>query len=329
MKKIILTGDRPTGPLHLGHFVGSLKNRLKLQGEYEQFIMIADMQALTDHADNPKMIKENILQVAADYLAVGIDPEKTTIFVQSTIPQLSELTMYFLNLVTFNRIKHNPTVKAEIKQKKFKDSVPAGFMIYPISQAADILCFDADLVPVGEDQMPMIEQTTEIVRKFNRTYSKVLKEPEALISKFSRLPGIDGKAKMSKSLNNAIYLSEEKESLIKKIKKMYTDPNHLRVEDPGVVEGNTVFFYLDAFAKDTKKVEDLKNHYRKGGLGDSVVKRYLEEVLIDFLEPINKKRKEIQKDQEYIYKILENGNKKAFEKASKTLEKVKKAMGLF
>ncbi len=329
-EKIILTGDRPTGKLHLGHYVGSLSNRVALQDSYKQFVMLADMQALTDHADEPEKIKNSIIDVAIDYLSIGIDPEKSVIFVQSAVPALSELTMYYLNLVTWNRLKHNPTVKAEIKQKHLGENVPAGFMIYPVSQAADITAFKAELVPVGEDQLPMIEQTAEIVGKFNRTYGNVLVEPKALIPKVGgRLPGIDGGAKMSKSLNNAIYLSEESDSLAKKVKSMFTDPTHLRVEDPGKVEGNPVFIYLDAFDKDKEKVASLKAEYTKGGLGDSVVKKYLLEVLENFISPIRKKRKELEKDKAYIIDLLKRGNRVANEKANATLKEVKAAMGMF
>jgi tryptophanyl-tRNA synthetase len=329
-KKIILTGDRPTGPLHLGHFLGSLANRVKLQDTYSQYVMLADLQALTDHMEHPEKVRESIMEVATDYLSVGIDPKKTVILVQSRLPELSELTMYYLNLVTLNRLKHNPTVKAEIKQKGFKEGVPAGFMIYPVSQAADITAFKANLVPVGEDQLPMIEQTVEIVRKFNRTYKKdVLVEPEALVPKFSRLPGIDGKAKMSKTLKNAIFLKDSEDEVAKKVKSMYTDPGHLRVEDPGKVEGNPVFIYLDAFCEDKKEVERLKEHYQKGGLGDSAVKKYLLEVLQNFLKPIREKRKELEKDKGYILGILKKGTEVAREKAEETLKEVKEAMGLF
>lgn len=330
-EKIILTGDRPTGRLHLGHYVGSLANRVELQNSYKQFVMLADMQALTDHADDPEKIKTNIIEVAIDYLSIGIDPDKSTIFVQSTIPALSELTMYYLNLVTWNRLKHNPTVKAEMKQKNMEENVPAGFMIYPVSQAADITAFKADLVPVGEDQLPMIEQTNEIVRKFNAIYKcSVLIEPKALIPKTGgRLPGIDGAAKMSKSLNNTILLSEEPDVLAKKVKSMFTDPSHLRVEDPGKIEGNPVFTYLDAFDRDKEKVAELKAHYTKGGLGDMVVKKYLLDVLENLIGPFRKKRKELEKDKGYILDMLRKGNLAANEKASKTLKEVRHAMGMF
>lgn len=329
MKKKILTGDRPTGPLHLGHYVGSLKNRVDLQDTYTQFVMIADAQALTDHAKEPQKVRENILEVALDYLAVGIDPQKTTLLIQSLVPELFELTSYYLNLVTWNRLKHNPTVKAEIKQKHFGEAIPAGFMIYPVSQAADITAFKADLVPVGEDQLPMIEQTNEIVRHFNQTYGKeVLVQTEALIPKFSRLPGIDGNAKMSKTLGNCIFLSDPPDTVQKKVMKMYTDPNHLRVEDPGKVEGNPVFIYLDIFDPDREKFEEMKQHYQKGGLGDVIVKRHLNEILQAFLEPIRKKREEYTCNPSYIMKILQEGTSKARVVAAQTLKEVKEAMGI-
>lgn len=328
-KKIILTGDRPTGKLHLGHYVGSLAARVKLQEEHTQYVMIADAQALTDHAHAPEKIRENILEVALDYLAVGIDPQKTTLFIQSLVPALAEMTMYYLNLITWNRLKHNPTVKLEIQQKGFGEEVPAGFMIYPISQAADITAFKADLVPVGDDQLPMIEQTVEIVRKFNRTYkTDVLREPKAVRAQVARLPGIDGKAKMSKSLNNAIYLSDSVDVIAKKVKGMYTDPGHLRVEDPGKVEGNPVFTYLDAFGKDKAKIDELKAHYAKGGLGDSVVKKYLLEVLLEFLEPIRAKREEFAKDPDKVMDYLQAGTEIANHAANQTLSEMKRAMGI-
>jgi tryptophanyl-tRNA synthetase len=329
MKKIILTGDRPTGKLHLGHYVGSLAARVQLQDEHTQYVMLADAQALTDHADNPSMVRENILQVALDYLAVGIDPLKTTIFIQSMIPALPELMMYYLNLITWNRLKHNPTVKVEIQQKGYGEEVPAGFMVYPISQAADISAFKANLVPVGEDQIPMIEQCVEVVRKFNRLYkTNVLVEPQVILSKVSRLPGIDGKAKMGKSLNNAIYLSDTADEVAKKVKGMYTDPSHLRLEDPGKVEGNPVFTYLDAFATDKEKVEALKAHYQCGGLGDSVVKKYLLDVLQNFLEPIRVRRAGFAKDPEQIWQMIFKGTVIANEVTQRTLSEVKGAMGI-
>lgn len=329
LKKRILTGDRPTGQLHLGHYVGSLAARLRLQKDHEPFVMIADAQALTDNADNPEKVRSNILQVALDYLAVGIDPKQTTIFIQSLIPALFELAFYYLNLITWNRLKHNPTVKAEILQKGYGEEVPAGFMVYPISQAADITAFKAELVPVGEDQIPMIEQAVEIVRKFNRMYkTEVLVEPKAMVGKLARLPGIDGKAKMSKSLNNAIFLADQEDVIAKKVKGMYTDPNHLKVSDPGQVEGNPVFIYLDAFGKDLGKIQELKDHYARGGLGDSIVKKYLLEVLLEFLEPIRKKREELEKDPEHVMKILFEGSDAANKVACQTLFDVKRAMGI-
>jgi len=329
-KKVILTGDRPTGPLHLGHFVGSLANRLKMQDECSQYILIADMQALTDHAKEPELIKKNIIEVAIDYLSIGIDPKKSTILLQSLIPQISELTMYFLNLVTWNRLKHNPTVKQEIIQKNFKETVPAGFMIYPISQAADITIFKANLVPVGDDQLPMIEQTNELVRKFNRLYNKeVLLEVEAMVPEIARLPGIDNNAKMSKTLNNAIYLSDDSEALKKKVMSMYTDPNHIRKQDPGKVEGNPVFTYLDAFDPDKQNLQKMKEHYSKGGLGDIECKKRLLEVLENFLSPIRSRRKEYQKDLKYVLSLIYEGSKRAEKVAGDTLKKVKAAMHLY
>lgn len=328
-KKIILTGDRPTGPLHLGHYVGSLKNRVLLQAEYQQFVMLADLQGMTDNAENPMKIRTNVFEVALDYLAVGIDPQQTTIFIQSMLPELPELTLYYLNLVTWNRLKHNPTVKQEIIQKGYGESVPAGFMVYPVSQAADITAFKANLVPVGEDQKPMIEQTNEIVRHFNRIYkAEVLVEAEALIPKYARLPGTDGKAKMSKSLNNAIFLSDSADIVAKKVKGMYTDPAHLRVEDPGQVKGNPVFDYLDAFGSDTARIQELKDHYSRGGLGDSTVKKYLTDVLQAFLDPIRTARAEFAKDPAAVWAMLKAGTARARTVASRTLSDVKKAMCL-
>jgi tryptophanyl-tRNA synthetase len=329
MKKRILTGDRPTGPLHLGHYVGSLKNRVELQESCEQFVMIADIQALTDNAERPQLVRENVLQVALDYLAVGIDPVKTTIFIQSLIPELPELTLYYLNLVTWNRLKHNPTVKQEIVQKGYGESVPAGFMVYPVSQAADITAFKANLVPVGEDQLPMIEQTNEIVRHFNRIYkTDVLVEAAALIPKCARLPGTDGKAKMSKSLGNCVYLGDSADVVAKKVKGMYTDPGHLRVEDPGKVEGNPVFTYLDAFDLDAAAVQDLKDHYTRGGLGDSVVKKRLLDAIQAFLEPIRARRETYAKDPSQVMEILKQGTERAVKIAAGTLKEVKAAMHL-
>ena len=328
-EKIILTGDRPTGPLHLGHYIGSLKNRVVLQETAVQYVMIADVQALTDHAQHPEIVRSNILEVALDYLAVGIDPTKTILFIQSLIKPLFELTLYYLNLVTWNRLKHNPTVKQEIVAKNFGESIPAGFMVYPISQAADITAFKANLVPVGADQQPMIEQTNEIVHRFNTLYkTDVLIPCEALIPKYARLPGIDGKAKMSKSLGNCIYLSDSAELISKKIKGMYTDPGHLRVEDPGKVEGNPVFTYLDAFDPNTQEVEDLKTHYQRGGLGDSVVKKRLESVLQALLEPIRKRRETFAKDKAAVMQLLLKGTERANETAEQTLKEVRKAMHL-
>lgn len=328
-KKIVLTGDRPTGPLHLGHYIGSLKNRVLLQETCDQFVMLADVQALTDNFHQPQKVRENVLEVALDYLAVGIDPKKTTIFIQSLIRAIPELTIYYLNFVTWNRLKHNPTVKQEIVQKGFGESVPAGFMIYPVNQTADITAFRADIVPVGEDQLPMIEQCNEIVRHFNQAYHcNALVEVEAMIPKMARLPGIDGKAKMSKSLNNAIFLSDPVDIVTKKVKGMYTDPDHLRVEDPGKVEGNPVFIYLDAFDPDKDKLEEMKAHYQRGGLGDSIVKKRLTEVLLEFLEPIRKKRGDLAKDKGSLMQIILDGTQKAATVADATLKEVRKAMCL-
>lgn len=336
-EKIILTGDRPTGPLHLGHFVGSLQNRVKLQNEshsdgsnkYKQFIMIADAQALTDNFDHPEKISSNLLEVAMDYLAVGINPELSTIFVQSMIPELPELTQYYLNLVTVNHLERNPTVKEEIRQRDFGKQIPSGFFMYPVSQAADITAFKGELVPVGADQKPMIEQTNDIVRKFNSIYkTDVLVECEALIPQVGRLPGCDGKAKMSKSLNNAISLKDSADDLAKAVKSMYTDPDHIRVEDPGKIDGNIVFTYLDVFDPDQKKVQELKDHYQKGGLGDMKVKKYLIDVLENILAPIRARREELAKDPAEIINMLEKGTEKAREKASKTLSEAKAAMGI-
>lgn len=330
MKEIILTGDRPTGKLHLGHYIGSLKNRIKLQDTYDQYVLVADMQALTDNAGNPQKVRDNILEVTLDYLACGINPDKSKILIQSMVPELSELTMYFLNLVTVARLERNPTVKEELKLRKFDEKgVPVGFFTYPISQVADITAFKAKLVPVGEDQLPMIEQAREVVRRFNFLYNKeVLIEPQALIPKVSRLPGIDGKAKMSKSLGNAIYLSDEPDVIKKKVMGMFTDPTHLRVEDPGHVEGNPVFIYLDAFCEDVNRVQELKEHYTRGGLGDVKVKKYLLEVLNEIIDPIRKKRNELEQDKEYVFNVLKDGTNKAREIASKTLEEVKEAIGI-
>lgn len=328
-KKIVLTGDRPTGPLHLGHFVGSLQNRLKLQETYKQYVMIADLQALTDYYEQPEKVRNSVVQVMCDYLAVGIDPEKTTIFIQSMIPQIAELTMLYLNLVTVNRLRRNPTVKTEINQKGYGENIPAGFLCYPVSQAADITIVKANLVPVGADQLPMIEQTNEIVRSFNRIYkTDSLVECEALVPQFSRLPGLDGKAKMSKSLGNAIYLSDSADSIKEKVMKMYTDPDHIRVEDPGKVEGNVVFSYLDAFDPETAEVQALKEQYQKGGLGDVKLKRRLIDVLNTMLEPIRQKRTEFEKHPEEVLAIALKGTRNTVEVAEQTLQEVKAAMHL-
>ena len=343
MKDIILTGDRPTGKLHIGHYVGSLKERVRIQneGNYDKlFIMIADAQALTDNAKDVSKVKENIIEVALDYLAVGIDPKKSIIFIQSEVEALTELTFYYSNLVSLSRLLRNPTVKEEIKQKGFENSVPVGFATYPISQASDITAFQATLVPVGEDQLPMIEQTKEIVRTFNSTYSEVLVEPKAVLPKEKvslRLPGIDGKAKMSKSLNNAIYLSDEPEILKQKVRAMYTDPNHIKVPDPGEIKGNVVFTYLDAFSNEThfakylpqfKNLEALKTQYKKGGIGDVLIKNFLYEILNEILTPIREKRKELEKNKKAIYEMLFEGSDKARLYANETLKKVKQAMGI-
>ncbi|SMH69259.1 Tryptophan--tRNA ligase [Latilactobacillus curvatus] len=332
-KKIILTGDRPTGKLHIGHYIGSLRNRVAMQdsGEYETFIMIADQQALTDNARDPEKIRNSLFQVALDYLSVGIDPAKSTVFVQSQIPALSELTMHYLNLVTVSRLQRNPTVKAEIQQKNFEQSIPAGFLIYPVSQAADITAFKATTVPVGDDQEPMLEQTREIVRTFNNVYDKeVLVEPEGVFPPKGegRLPGLDGNAKMSKSLGNAIYLSDDAQTLEKKVMSMYTDPLHIKVTDPGHIEGNTVFTYLDAFDDNREKVAELKAQYQAGGLGDVKIKRYLNEVLQAKFAPIRERRAEFEKNPEAVYKMLEEGSKKANTVAEQTLKEVRDAMGI-
>ena len=333
MGKVILTGDRPTGKLHLGHYVGSLHNRVKLQEDSnnQMFIMIADQQALTDNAENPKKIQESLLEVGLDYLAVGLDPSKSTIFIQSQIPQLPELTVYYLNLVTVSRLERNPTVKSEIKEKGFEKSLPAGFLVYPVSQAADITAFKATHVPVGDDQKPMLEQTREIVRDFNRIYdTDALVKPELMLPPKGqgRLVGIDGRGKMSKSLNNGIYLSDSADEVEKKVMKMYTDPNHIRVEDPGQVEGNVVFTYLDIFDPDKEKVAELKEHYQHGGLGDVKIKRYLVDVLQNVLEPIRTRRAEYEEDKSYVLDMLKQGSEKAERVAAETLDDVKAAMGI-
>ena len=332
-KPIILTGDRPTGQLHIGHYVGSLKNRVELQnsGQYQTFVMIADAQALTDNAKNPDKVRRNMLEVALDYLAVGLDPSKTTIFIQSQIPQLPELALYYANLVSIARLERNPTVKTEIQQKDFGAGVPSGFVFYPISQAADITAFKATHVPVGEDQLPMIELTREIARSFNQTYNQdVLVEPEAILPPEGierRLPGINGlDDKMSKSLNNGIYLGDSFEEMRDKVMQMYTDPNHIRIDDPGKIEGNVVFAYLDVFADDKAKVAELKAHYQRGGLGDVAVKKYLIEVLDHVLAPIRQRRAELAKDPQAIYDILQHGSQQAEQVAATTLDEVKTAM---
>lgn len=332
-KEILLTGDRPTGKLHIGHYIGSLKNRVKLQnaGKYEPYIMIADTQALTDNARDPEKIKNSLIQVALDYLAVGLDPEKSTIYVQSQIPALFELTAYYMDLVTVARLERNPTVKTEIKQKNFKDSIPVGFLNYPVSQAADITAFKATVVPVGDDQEPMLEQTREIVRTFNRVYNtEILVEPKGYFPPKGqgRLPGLDGNAKMSKSLGNAIYLSDDAKTVQKKVMSMYTDPNHIHVEDPGQVEGNTVFTYLDVFAPDKDKVAELKEQYQKGGLGDVKIKRYLNKVLEEELGPIRERREKFAQDPDAVYEMLLEGSKKANKVANQTLQEVREAIGL-
>lgn len=332
-KEILLTGDRPTGKLHIGHYIGSLKNRVKLQneGKYEPYIMIADTQALTDNARDPEKIRNSLIEVALDYLAVGLDPAKSTIFVQSQIPALFELTAYYMDLVSVARLERNPTVKTEIKQKGFKDSIPVGFLNYPVSQAADITAFKATLIPVGDDQEPMLEQAREIVRSFNRIYNTdVLVEPKGYFPPKGqgRLPGLDGNAKMSKSLGNAIYLSDDAKTVQKKVMSMYTDPNHIHVEDPGQVEGNTVFTYLDVFAPDKDEVNELKAHYQKGGLGDVKIKKYLNKVLEDELAPIRERREKFAKDPVAVYEMLLEGSKKANEVANETLQQVRDAIGL-
>lgn len=341
MGKIILTGDRPTGRLHVGHYVGSLKRRVELQnsGEFEKiFIMIADAQALTDNADNPEKVRQNIIEVALDYLSVGLDPAKSTLFIQSQIAELCELSFYYMNLVTVSRLQRNPTVKSEIQMRNFETSIPVGFFTYPISQAADITAFKATTVPVGEDQLPMLEQTKEIVRKFNSVYGDTLVEPEILLPNNKaclRLPGTDGKAKMSKSLGNCIYLSDTEKDVKTKIMSMYTDPNHIRVEDPGQIEGNCVFTYLDAFSKpehfaeylpEYENLEELKAHYQRGGLGDVKVKKFLNAVLQEELAPIRARRKEYEKDIPAVFEILRKGSEAAREVAAKTLADVKASM---
>ncbi|MCR5674892.1 MAG: tryptophan--tRNA ligase [Lachnospiraceae bacterium] len=342
-KKIILTGDRPTGRLHVGHYVGSLRRRVELQnsGNYDEiYIMIADAQALTDNARNPEKVRENIIEVALDYLSVGLDPEKSTLFIQSQVPELTELSFYYMNLVTVPRLQRNPTVKAELQMRDFSSGggIPVGFFTYPISQAADITAFQATVVPVGEDQEPMLEQCREIVRSFNGTYGETLVEPQIMLPDNAaclRLPGIDGRAKMSKSLDNCIYLAEKPEDIKKKIMSMFTDPGHLRVEDPGKTEGNPVFIYLEAFSRpeyfaefcpDYQNLDEMKAHYERGGLGDVKVKKFLNACLQAELEPIRKRREEFQKDIGYVYEVLHKGSIVAEKKAAETLSMVKRAM---
>ena len=342
-KKIILTGERPTGPLHIGHYVGSLRSRVKIQnsGDYdEMYLFAADAQALTDNFDNPKKVRDNIFEVALDNLACGIDPNKVSYFIQSEVSELTELTFYYMNLVTVARLHRNPTVKEEIKLRGFEESIPAGFFTYPVSQTADITAFKATIVPVGDDQLPMIEQAREIVRKFNSIYGETLVEPEALLPETAnekRLVGTDGNAKMSKSLGNCIYLKDSPEEIKRKVFGMYTDPNHIRVDDPGKVEGNVVFTYLDVFCKEDsfekylpeyKNLDELKEHYRRGGLGDMKIKKFLNNVLQEELAPIREKREELEKNPEYVYKVLKEGTEKARKKARETLKEVKKAMML-
>ena len=341
MKKVMLTGDRPTGRLHVGHYVGSLRRRVELQntGDFDDiFIMIADAQALTDNADNPEKVRQNIIEVALDYMACGLDPEKSTLFIQSQVPELTELSFYYMNLVTVSRLQRNPTVKNEIKMRNFEASIPVGFFNYPISQAADITAFHATTVPVGEDQLPMLEQTKEIVHKFNAVYGETLVDPEILLPSNKaclRLPGIDGKAKMSKSLGNCIYLSESEADVKKKVMSMFTDPDHIRIEDPGKLEGNTVFTYLDAFSNEGHfaeylpeyaNLDELKDHYKRGGLGDVKVKKFLNNVLQEELSPIRARRAEYEKNIEGVYEILKKGSEVAAETAAQTLSEVKAAM---
>ena len=341
MRKVILTGDRPTGRLHLGHYVGSLKRRVEIQnsGDYDRmFVFIADAQALTDNADNPEKVRQNIIEVALDYLACGLDPEKVTLFIQSQIPELAELTTYFMNLVTVSRLQRNPTVKTEIQMRNFETSIPVGFFCYPISQAADITAFKSTIVPVGEDQEPMLEQTREIVRRFNAIYGETLVEPQIMLPEnrvCMRLPGTDGKAKMSKSLGNCIYLSDSEKEVQAKVRSMYTDPTHIKVSDPGKLEGNTVFTYLDAFCRpehferylpEYPNLDELKAHYQRGGLGDVKVKKFLNAILEEFLAPIRARRKEVEQDIPEVYRILKAGSERAREVAAQTLVEVRRAM---
>lgn len=327
-KKRILTGDRPTGKLHLGHYVGSLANRVKLQDEYDCYFIVADVQALTDNFDHPEMVRESVCEVVMDNLAVGIDPKKATIFIQSEIPEIAELTVYFMNLVTLTRLQRNPTVKDEMKQKGFGENIPVGFLVYPISQAADILVVRANLVPVGEDQLSHVEQTREIARRFNSLYGQVFPEPEALLGKFPRLPGIDGQAKMSKSLNNAIYLSDDAKTVEEKVMNMYTDPTRIHPTDPGHIEGNPVFVYLDAFGSGKEKISEYKKLYQAGKIGDVELKKYLASVLNGFLDPIRERRAKFEKDSKIVERILLEGTQRARLEAQKTLELVRRAMKL-
>lgn len=325
-KDIALTGDRPTGRLHLGHYVGSLHNRIALQDTHRQLVMIADAQALTDNFENPEKVRNNVPELVIDYLSVGIDPAKTTIFIQSEIPEIAELTVFFLNLVTLARLKRNPTVKDEMKQKGFAEDVPAGFLAYPVSQTADILAFKATAVPVGDDQLPVIEQANEIVHKFNAIYGEVFQKITPIVSHAPRLSGIGGGAKMSKSLGNAIYLSDTPETVEEKVRMMYTDPLHVHVADPGRTAGNVAFEYLDAFGTDKEKIDGLKKHYERGGLGDTEVKKYLTEILQDFLNPIREKRAHLEKNPKYVMEVLRDGTKDARAMAKKTMTEVRKAM---
>ncbi len=329
-KPVILTGDRTTGPLHLGHYVGSLRNRVALQDTHEQYLLLADMQALTDNADDPEKVSRNVIEVALDYLAVGIDPDRTTICVQSYMPALCELTMFYMNIVTVARLERNPTIKDEIKSRGFEKGIPAGFLVYPIAQAADITGFRATVVPVGEDQLPLIEQTNEIIRRLNRLVDyPVFEEVDALVSECPRLPGVDGKAKMGKSLGNAIALSASADEVTKSVMQMFTDPDHLRVEDPGKVEGNMVFTYMDAFDEEKDEVAALKEHYQRGGLGDVVLKRRLNDVLQALLAPIREKRAEFARDPEYVMGVLREGTERGREITSEVFEEVRGRVGLF
>ena len=328
-KKTVLTGYRPTGPLHLGHYVGSLKNRILMQNQAKkQYIMVADLQALTDNFESPEMVKNNVFEVALDYLSAGLDPAKNIIFIQGQIPELCELAFYYLNLVTVGQLNQNPTVKAEIQQKGFEKSLPVGFFVYPVSQAADITLFKAQIVPVGDDQRPMIEMTNEIVRRFNRIYNTdILLECQAVVPEIGgRVPGIDGRAKMSKSLGNAIYLKDDEKTIKQKVQNMYTDPNHIHVEQPGTVEGNVVFSYLDLFDSNKKELEELKEHYRRGGLGDGLVKKRLLGILLDMLSPIRQRREELSKNRDYVMSVLREGTLKAREVAATTIAQVREAM---